>query len=181
MARLIYALLVGLVSAAIVHIAIVLLIPSYAPRDAWSRLAEVGELYSVLPVSGGEASGRALVRNGDPLFRAAACRFDLSDGPLRITADRRVPFWSLSIRDRAGQTTFSITDRASAEAKLDITVLSPLQMIEMRRDMPDGAEQSIFVESQLTEGIAVIRVFVPDTSWEPAGERFLSEMTCQPF
>jgi len=38
-ARLLYAVVLGLVGAAIVHIAVLFLLPRLSERDAWSRLA----------------------------------------------------------------------------------------------------------------------------------------------
>ncbi|HEV7416721.1 MAG TPA: DUF1254 domain-containing protein [Tianweitania sediminis] len=181
MTKLLYAIVVGLIGAAIVHIAIVLLIPSYAPRDAWSRLAAAGDLYTVAPISGDTAGAGLLVGEGDPLFRAAACRFDLTDGALHLVGTGRLPFWSMSIRDRAGQTTFSLSDRASTQAALNVIVLTPLQMIEMRRSLAPSLDEAVFIESETQEGIAVVRIFVPDPSWSETADTFLRELSCTPL
>ena len=50
MLRLLYALLVGIVGAGIVHIVVLLLVPSYSERDAWSRLSEMADLYGIAPL-----------------------------------------------------------------------------------------------------------------------------------
>lgn len=181
MVKLAYVLLVGLIGAAIVHIAIVLLIPSYAPRDAWARLAAVGELYQPTRISGPSAPVELLLGSGDPLFQAAACRFDLTDGPLHLVGTGTVPFWSMSIRDRAGQTTFSLNDRASANASLDVVVLTPLQMIELRRNLAPSLDQAVFIESDTREGIAVVRIFVPDPTWSETADTFLRDLSCAPL
>lgn len=181
MGRLLYAILVGLVGAAIVHITILFLIPHYTPRDAWSLLEDAGELYQVTPATGSGPEVVPLVRNGDPLFRAAACRFDLADGPLQLSSPHQVPFWSLSIHDRAGQTSYSLTDRAASDAMLDVVILSPLQMVEIRRAMPPELEQAVFIESTTTEGIVLVRALVPDQSWTGAADRFFSDLNCQPL
>jgi uncharacterized membrane protein len=38
--------------------------------------------------------------------------------------------------------------------------------------------EAVFVEASLEEGIAVIRAFAPDASWEPAVSDYLSSVTC---
>lgn len=177
MIRLLHALILGLVGAGIVHIAILLLLPVVSEKDAWSRLAEAGDLYKVVPVSGAVGDRRVL-RLTDPYFRAAACRFDLDDGFIHIRAAGRVPFWSVSIYDRSGRNIYSFNDRATAAPDLDLLVLTPLQMVDLRKDLPPEYESSIFVEADIEQGIVVMHSFVPDPSWEPEISAFLKGATC---
>ncbi|MBS9719876.1 DUF1254 domain-containing protein [Tianweitania sp. BSSL-BM11] len=181
MGKLLYAILVGLVGAAIIHIAILFLIPTTTSRDAWSQLEAAGELYQVTPATGSGADVVPLVRDGDPLFRAAACRFDLDDGGLKLSTPHQLPFWSLSIHDRAGQTTYSLTDRASATGSLDVVILSPMQMIEMRRAMPPELERAVFIESTTSQGIVLVRALVPNQSWTGVADRFFRDLDCEPL
>jgi len=181
MGKLLYAVLVGLVGAAIVHIATLFLLPHYKPRDAWSQLAHVSEPYQLTPVTGSGANVVPLVRNSDPLMRAGACRFDLANGGIHLFSPRTVPFWSLSIHDRAGQTTYSLTDRAATNGVLDIIVLSPLRMADMRRAMPPEFDGAIFIETATAQGIVVVRALMPDQSWTGAVDAFFAEMGCEPL
>ncbi len=177
MIRLVHAVLLGLLGAGIVHIAVLLLVPQMSERDAWSRLAMASNLYRMTLIEP-EAGGPAAVASVDPLFRAAACRFDLSDGVVRINAPGNVPFWSVSVYNRGGQNIYSFNDRASATGLLDFTVLTPAQMIELRKDLPEELQQAIFVEAPLDEGIVVIRIFLPDQSWEEVVSRYLAGIAC---
>ncbi|WP_353642153.1 DUF1254 domain-containing protein [Mesorhizobium sp. WSM2239] len=177
MVRLLYAILLGLLGAGIVHIAILLLVPEMSERDAWSRLAMASDLYRMTRIDP-EVGGSAAVGSVDPLFRAAACRFDLSDGMVRVSAPGNVPFWSVSVYDRGGQNIYSFNDRTSATGLLDFAILTPAQMIELRKDLPEELQQAIFVEAPLDEGIVVIRIFVPDESWEEVVNRYLAGITC---
>lgn len=177
MNRLVYAVLVGLVGAGIVHISILFLVPVLTVQDAWSRLASLTGYYAVSRISGtGEAA--PIIKAVDPLFEAAACRFDLGDGIAHITGEGEVPFWSISVYDRSGQNLFSFNDRTATNTDLDVAVLSPLQMVEMRKDMPATFQNSIFVEARIEEGIIVVRSFVPDETWRAKVNRFLDEITC---
>jgi uncharacterized membrane protein len=177
MVRLLHAVLLGLLGAGIVHIAILLLVPEMAERDAWSRMARASDLYRTTRIDA-EAGGPAAIGPVDPLFRAAACRFDLSDGVVRVVAPGNVPFWSVSIYNRGGQNIYSFNDRTSATGLLDFTILTPAQMIELRKDLPEELQQAIFVEAPLEEGIVVIRIFVPDESWELVVNRYLAGIDC---
>lgn len=177
MTRLFHALVLGLVGAGIVHIAVLLLLPRFSERDAWSDLASRADFYTVTPLDPGGA-GTPAFRSIGPLFDAAACRFDLGEGIVRLSAEGDVPFWSISVYDRAGQNIFSFNDRAAPDGKLDFVVATPDQMIGLRNDLPAAFERSVFVEADISEGIAVVRAFVPDDSWEPLVSRYLQGVGC---
>ena len=178
MLRTVYTLILGLVGAGIVHIAIIMMLPMFSERDAWSRLAEAGELYAVVPLDAGQKGAPVVARSVDPLFEARACRFDLQDGLLHVGAVGSVPFWSVSIYDRGGQNIYSFNDRTSSKGSLDFVVVTPLQMVEIRKDLPPEFEQSVFVEADLDEGIVVVRGFVPDASQRPTVSGYLDAITC---
>lgn len=175
--KLLYPAILGLVGAGIVHVAILLLLPVISEKDAWSRLANTADPYTMVPVSG-DAGDRRILRLTDPFFEAAACRFDLSDGMTRIHAAGHVPFWSISVYDRNGRNIYSFNDRAVVRSDLDLLVLTPLQMVELRKDLPPEFASSVFVEADIGEGIVVIRSFVPDPSWKPTISAYVKGATC---
>ena len=178
MRRLLHVVLLGLLGAGIVHIVVLMLVPEFSERDAWSRLAMASDLYKMTRLDA-EAGGAPVVKSVDPLFYAAACRFDLTDGLVRIKAAGRVPFWSVSVYDRNGHNIYSFNDRNANSGTLDAVVLTPAQMIEVRKDLPEDLQGAIFVAAPLDEGIFVIRAFVPDESWKPIVSRFLSQSSCE--
>ncbi|PSJ51079.1 DUF1254 domain-containing protein [Kumtagia ephedrae] len=169
-----YALAVGLVGAGIVHIVILLMIPSFSARDAWTRLSAASGLYEVARIDTGTGGA------ADPSAAAAACRFDLADGVVHVSAPSKVPFWSISVYDRDGTNLYSLNDRAAPDRLLDLVVLTPDQMIELRKDLPEEFAQSVLVELPLGEGIVVLRALAPDASWRPAVDAFLAEAACIP-
>lgn len=177
MLRLFYAVLLGVVGAGIVHIAVLLLLPVVSDRDAWSRLALAGGLYAVTPLYSADA-GPGARRSVDPLFQAVACRFDLADGVAHIRGVGRLPFWSVSVYDRGGRSIYSFNDRTSPAGRLDLVVLTPAQMIEVRKELPEAFAESVFVETGIGEGIVAVRGFVPDPSWAPAVTRALGALAC---
>lgn len=177
MPRFLHAVALGIVGAGIVHIAILFLLPQMSPRDAWSRLTETADLYTVAPYSvaspiGGQTGGL------DPFFKVVACRFDLNDGIAHIFRDRKVPFWSASVYDRSGQNLYSLNDRTAKDGVLDIVVLTPAQMVDMRKSPVEELEDAVLVEAPITEGMIVIRSFLPDDSWNSDITDFLSSVEC---
>lgn len=179
MARIGYAILVGLVGAGIVHIAILMLLPYYTERDAWSLLSRTSDYYAMTRIDGSGAT-TPLVRSVDPLFDAVACRFDLADGVVHVSGAGNVPFWSMSIYDRNGQNIYSFNDRTAPDGMVDFVVLTPVQTIEVRKTLPESFVDSVFVEADLSEGIVVVRAFVPDPTWTDAIDAFLSGIDCTP-
>jgi uncharacterized membrane protein len=178
MRSLLHALILGLLGAGIVHIVVLFLVPEFSERDAWSRLAMASDLYRMTRLDA-EAGGAPVVKSVDPLFYAAACRFDLGDGLVRIKAPGDVPFWSASVYDRNGHNIYSFNDHNANGGKLDAVVLTPAQMIDVRRDLPEDLQGAIFVEAPIDEGIFVVRAFVPDDSWKPIVSRFLEQSACE--
>jgi len=177
MLRLGYAVFISLVGAAIVHIAVLLLLPQFSDRDAWSRLAEAADFYKAVRIDP-DAGEATIVKSVDPLFYAAACRFDLSEGAVHVRAPGKVPFWSVSVYNRGGQNIYSFNDRTAETGILDFVVLTSAQMIEVRKQPPEEFQQSIFVEAAVDEGIVVIRSFVPDQSWNRTASSFLRSIAC---
>lgn len=179
MRRLLHAILLGLLGAGIVHIAVLLLVPDFSRHDAWSRLAEASGLYRMTPLEA-ETGGAPVVKSVDPLFAAVACRFDLDDGMVQVKGPAAfLPFWSASVYDRSGHNIYSLNDHGASKGQLDLVILTPAQMNEVRKDLPEAYQGSVFIEAPISEGIVVIHAFIPDGSWRPAVMRFLDAGSCE--
>ncbi|MEQ1950737.1 DUF1254 domain-containing protein [Mesorhizobium sp. CN2-181] len=172
-----YALSLGLVGAAIVHIVVLLLVPEFADRNAWTHLAGIAPPNRATPLEG---DALKLLKTPDPAFQIAACRFDLAEGAVHVATAGKVPFWSASVYDRGGRTLFSLSDRSGTSDVLDFVVLTPDQMVEIRDDLPEDFAKSVFVEVPDDEGMLVLRAFAPDDSFKPFVSQFISEMRCAP-
>lgn len=179
MGKLLYALAAALVGAGLVHIVIVLAVPAFSDRDAWSGISGLGAPYEFTEIATG-LPARTPIHLSDPLFRTATCHFDLSEGPVHVTAGGNVPFWSVSIFSGSGVNIFSNNDRTSPANDLDILVINPVDALEFRKNLPAGFERSITVEADIDAGFAVLRVFQPDESWRTIVAGFLQGAACNP-
>lgn len=179
MARLAHALLLGLVGAVIVHIAVLLLVPVYSQRSAWSEMEAAGGLHAMVRLDG-DASGEDAVHipSLDPLFTAVGCRFDLRSGVVRVSSAQPLPYWSASLHDRRGQNLFAFTDRSSTDGLVDFVIATHDQMIALRNDLPRHFERSVFVEADIEQGMAVVRAFVPDESWRSRIATDIAALDC---
>lgn len=176
MARFLHAIILGLVGAGIIHIAVLLMVPAYSQRDAWSALSELSNYNNVTRLD--RPGAEPVIGSIDPLFNVVACRFDLSDGVVRLLGGGKIPYWSMSVYNRAGQNIFSVNDSSTSGSSFDFVIATPAQMIELRNTMPADFDRSIFVEADIDEGIVVVRAFTPDESWEETIATYLAGLAC---
>ena len=176
MTKLIHALALGFIGAGIIHIVVLLLVPTYSQRDAWSVLSEQANFYRIVRLDPSQEA--SLIGSLDPLFDAVACRFDLRDGVMRLHGEGSASYWSISVYDRAGLNIFSLNDSSSPGEELDFVVATPAQMISLRNAMPQELDNAVFVQADIDEGIAAVRTFTPDPSWEPGISTWLRGISC---
>lgn len=177
MAKILRLLLLGLFGAAIVHIAVLLLVPLYSSKNAWSHLEALGDanrFYNFADKSG-------LVSDRDPLMKQAACHFDLTDGPVHITTKGNVPFWSLSVYAPNGDNLYSLNDSVSNDLQLDLIIADPLGIAALRAEGVQNDGRSIIIEQDISEGAVVLRSFIPDASWQQQVQNFLTQASCAPY
>ncbi|MCP4315211.1 MAG: DUF1254 domain-containing protein [Hyphomicrobiales bacterium] len=176
MSRLFYVVLSGIAGAALLHIVIILSIPAYADRDAWTKITALGptEFFHILP-----ANKPGGLTSANPFIRTAVCRFDISEEPVRVTASELSYYWSLAIFDPGANEIYSMNDRTATDQNLDIAVVTPLQMIAYRKSLPETLADSVLIEFPGTTGYLVLRTVVPDSSWELIVRDFLSNALCQ--
>lgn len=178
MRNLLVAIAAGLVGAAILHIVIILAIPQFSTRDAWSKVSRLGEAGQFYPLAN-EPNDSGLY-NHDPYLRSAICIFDAGDAPVRITADGALPFWSLAVYDRHSNELYSMNDRSAVERQVDVTLATPLQMIALRRRTPETLTGSILVEVPKPNGFIVLRTIAEDRTFESIARDFLAGASCAP-
>ncbi|PWL19041.1 hypothetical protein DKP76_00195 [Falsochrobactrum shanghaiense] len=174
MTRLLHLILLGLIGAVIVHIAILLLVPRYSDKNAWSHIETLGDAYRFYTLD--QKSG--VLSNPDPLMRQAVCRFDLADGPVQIATRGAPPFWSLSVYAPNGDNLYSLNDNVSTEQALDLIIADSVGMAGLRAEGRQNDSRTILVEQGIGEGAIILRAFVPDSSWQIEVQRFFDEAHC---
>ncbi len=92
----------GLLLGGVVHLATVLLLPRVATQDAYSRLLAIGAGQCGRADSRSDARSSALLPFMDPAVAAAVCRYDLANGPLKLTAPVTPAYTSVSFYTRFG-------------------------------------------------------------------------------
>ena len=170
-----YAALLG----ALVHLAAILAIPSVAARDAFARLAPLGALNRTILLERPSPTVR-LLPYGDPAVASAFCRFDLSQGPVRVRARiARSGFASLSFHTRPGSVFYALTDKAAVRGELDALVLTAAQLrVVAAKDNEDEPSQDLRIVSSSVEGFALVRALSEQPSLYPEAEADARSLTC---
>ena len=170
------AIAIGIVGAALIHVVIILALPLWTGKDAFTRVKALGaenRFYSLA----NEPNTTGLY-NDDPHIRTAVCHFDISDGPVQVIASSNVPMWTVSAFNTSSDETYSMNDRSSIGTNVDVAFVTPAQMLQMRRSMPLALARAVLVELPQPEGYVALRAVAPTPSHEPAVRAFLANAVC---
>ena len=146
-----------LVVAGIVHLASIFAMPQLAPRDAFARMSAAAPLHrqTLLPATAPTAGGPF----DDPAFAQGVCRYDLSQGPVRMRATLPPDALMLiSFHGRQGQIYYSMTDRSATRGKLDVLLVTRRQLDEVEANDPeDELPQDLRIITPSLEGFVLFR------------------------
>ena len=177
-ARLIYLSICGLILAGIIHIIIILLIPSLGSKDAAKQIASKLTSQEFHYIDDGSKLG---ISNNDPFLKLSVCKYDLTNTAIEIKGPQTKTFWSASVFDERGHVIYSMNDRTAINNQLRMVVVNPIQMADIRQTQPEEIESSILVESQGLKGFVLLRALVPDLSWNSQSIEFLKQAECIPY
>lgn len=181
MTRLLYATLVGLVGAAVVHLSVIFLLPLVSIDTAWNRIAAVtAEHVPYQPGDGREALA-AGPYGPDPFFATVICRYDLRGGALHVRSNGLAPLWTVGIHDSLGTVIFSANDRLVAGRQLDLAVVDASQLRFVRQNAPPELANAIIAPAARPTGFVVVRLFLPDPTWNRVIENFADGLACEPL
>lgn len=157
--------------ATIVHISVVMFAPMLDIGKRMAQFEAVAGLNALrkLPAADSE---EFLVVEPSPDVSYAFCRFDLSSGPVRISAPIPETYWSASIYANTGENVYTINDAQTGLRKLELLIVESA-------GEDDEREDAIVYESPSKTGLVIIRGFVPDRSQKAMIDRMLSTAECR--
>ncbi len=174
-------ILTALLTAGIVHIATTFSITALGSGSAYRTLRGVlptNELV-VLPA---QAPGAQVLPYLAPDMLYAFCRFDLSRGPIEISARLPEAGWSLALYTRQGDN-FYATPGQSAKPSTAAFVLAPAS--DRLINLSPGVRKSDVNLTQVTspdqEGLLVIRAPLRGVAFEAAVQAELKSARCAPI
>ena len=169
----------AVILAALVHLIVVLIAPLVAEHDAFARLP-LGALNEtvLLPRAGPKTK---LLPYADPAVAMSFCRYDLSAGPIRVTAPSGRAFASISFHTRRGLVFYALTDKAATRGIIDAVLATPedIRALEAHDDEEDPS-RDLRVAAPAREGYVAMRVFSELPGLYPEAEAEAKRLICKP-
>ena len=172
-------LLAGALLGGIVHLIAVLVLPRTATQDAYTRLTPITPVNTVTPVPQPTPQNE-IMPFMDPAFAAAVCRYDLSNGALKLTAPVTAAYTSVSFYTRRGVAYYAINDRAAGRKVIELDLMTSEQHSQLPEDEDVTAADRLIVESPTTTGIIMLRALAPEPGLMPMAQSALAKASCQP-
>jgi len=179
MTRLLLWLLGGALLGGIVHLASVLVLPSLASQDAYTRLAALAPVNTVTPVPS-PSPGANLMPFMDPAFVMAVCRYYLSKGPLGFSVPISPAYTAVSFYTRTNVAFYAINDRAAGRRAIELELMTTQQRDELPGDEDVTAADRLIVESPASTGVILIKALVAEPGMLPAVREALAAARCRP-
>ena len=179
MIRFLLWLLGGVLLGGVVHLATVLLLPTMAAKDAYSRLAPLTPVNKVVPVPA-PSPDKATMPIMDPAFAMAVCRYDLTDAPLKFSVPISQAYTSVSFYTRSDIAYYAINDRAAGRRVIELDLMTT----DQHNDLPDNEEitaaDRLIVESPTNTGLIVIKALAAEPGLLASAQNLLASAKCQP-
>lgn len=170
-------ILAGLVLGGIIHLAVILILPSQSTNNAWATIDRLGTKNQmvVIKATGDDAWSRL---NLDPAFVYAACQIDLSDGPVSISGRLPSAFWTAALIAKDGSVPYSTTSRTSNDRDFNIAIFNPSQSRQLADAEFELDPTLLIVKLPADEYVAIIRILPGHRALAAAYRESLAGLTC---
>ena len=158
-----WALLIlgGVLLGGIVHLATVIIVPRTATQDAYARLTPIAPVNTVVALPA-PTPEKAVMPFMDPAFASAVCRYDLSQGPLKLTVPVSPGYTSVSFYTRYDVAYYAINDRAAGRRIIELDLMTTAQHDQVPEDEEVTAADRLIVESPTLTGLIAIRALAAE-------------------
>jgi uncharacterized membrane protein len=161
----------------IVHLSTVLAMPSAANQDAYSRLMDSTPVNAVVPLPAPSAKD-SVMPFMDPAFAVAVCRYDLSNGSLKLRTPLSQAYTSVTFYTRNSIAYYAINDRAAGRRAIELDLMTEEQHAELPEEEDVTAADRLIIESPTLRGLIVLRALAPEPSLMAMARRTLAGAQC---
>ena len=179
MTRWLLWLLAGLILGGIVHFATILYLPKTATQNAYARVSALSDVNKVVALPQPNAD-KSIVPLMDPAFAAAVCRYDLKEGPLKLTTPVSPAYTSVTFYTNKDIAYYAINDRAAGRRTIELDLMTSAQRAQLPDDEEISAADRLIVESPSQTGLIVLRALAAEPGMMPAAAAALAAAKCQP-
>lgn len=171
-------LVAGVLLGLVVHLVVILILPSLASNNVATRLASVGQVNKPLLLEDVKPGSPNPLRL-DPELLYAMCRLDLRAGPGEIGGNLPLSFWSVAVYDLAGTVIYSTTNRDGIGQTLDLGVFDQGQTRLLAEQKIDVAAGLLIVEAQTDDIFVVVRLAPPQPAMRERYKAQLAKLNCR--
>jgi uncharacterized membrane protein len=179
MIRLLFTVLVGVLLGGVVHLVSVLALPRISTQDAYSRLTPMTKLNAVTPLPLADP-GNTPMPFMDPAFAMAICRYDLSDGPIKLTVPVSQAYTSVSFYTRNEVAYYAINDRSAGKRVIELDLMTEAQHEDLPEDEEITAADRLIIDSPSTTGLIVLKALAAEPGLMPQAQTSLAAASCGP-
>jgi uncharacterized membrane protein len=115
----------------------------------------------------------------DPAFAMAVCRYDLTDGPIKLSVPVSQAYTSVSFYTRSEVAYYAINDRAAGRRVIELDLMTSEQRGDLPGDEDVTAADRLIVESPTMTGLIMIKALAPELGLLPAARSALAGARCQ--
>ncbi|WP_025035108.1 DUF1254 domain-containing protein [Bradyrhizobium sp. DOA9] len=179
MIRLVFTIVAGVALGLVVHLVSVLALPRIATQDAYSRLTPMTRVNAVtqLPLADPNTSPMPFM---DPAFALAICRYDLTNGPIKLTVPVSQAYTSVSFYTRNEIAYYAINDRSAGRKVIELDLMTEAQHSELPEDEEVTAADRLIIDSPTTTGLILMKALAPEPGLMQQAQGSLQAATCAP-
>jgi uncharacterized membrane protein len=167
----------GVLLGGIVHLATIIILPRTATQDAYARLTAIAPVNTVVALPA-PTPEKAVMPFMDPAFASAVCRYDLSQGPLKLTVPVSPAYTSVSFYTRNDVAYYAINDRAAGRRVIELDLMTTAQHEQVPEDEEITAADRLIVESPTPTGLIAIRAMAPEPGLMRAAQAAIAAAKC---
>jgi len=155
--RTLFWLVASIALGLIIHLVVILSMPSLAPNTIWSRILAL-DAFEKIKVLNDIEPLEANPLQLDPELIYGVCRLSLANGAGTVKGALPGDFWSVGIFDASGRAVYGPTSRSVVGQNLQLGIFNRAQtrlLAEQKIEISDGL---LIVESKLDDIFIVVRL-----------------------
>jgi uncharacterized membrane protein len=167
----------GLIIGGIIHLVTILTLPMLATQDAYARVARISAVNSVSALPAIEP-GKELMPMMDPAFAYAACRYDLREGPIKLTLPVAQSYTSVSFYTKKNVAYYAINDRSAGRRIIELYLMTAEQHADVPEDENITAADRLIVDSPSRTGLILLKALAAEPGSMPQAQAALRAANC---
>ncbi len=115
----------------------------------------------------------------DPAFAIAICRYDLTEGPIKLTVPVSQAYTSVSFYTRNEVAYYAINDRSAGRKVIELDLMTEAQHAELPEDEDVTAADRLIIDSPTATGLIVLKALAPEPGLMPQAQATLAASSCR--